>query len=151
MNKALRYNDDKPELSELLQFGNGLEALAKVMSQGGVKYEHRNWLRGGKPDQEYMDSAMRHLLSIAGGEHYDSDTGCTHAAHVAWNMLAMLRLNYEDVPVLDETFDQRGYLERYTIPTTGYKPLEVTEEDEQFLDPALAPPLQHWLDSLNNE
>jgi len=130
MNKALRYNEDKPELSEILQFDNGLEALAKVMSQGGVKYAHRNWLKGGKPDQEYMDSAMRHLLSIAGGEHYDADTGCTHAAHVAWNMLAMLRLNYTDVPVLDETFDQRGYLDRYTIPTNvpEVEPIEGARE-----------------------
>lgn len=117
MNEALRYNEGKAELAEILQFDNALEALAKVMSQGGVKYEHRNWLKGGKPDAEYLNSAMRHLLSFEQGEFYDQDTGCAHIAHVAWNMLALLRLNHHDAPALDPEFDQQGYLDRYSEPT----------------------------------
>ena len=117
MNEALRYNEGKAELAEILQFDNALEALAKVMSQGGVKYEHRNWLKGGKPDAEYLNSALRHLLSFEQGEFYDQDTGCAHIAHVAWNMLALLRLNHHDAPVLDPEFDQQEYLDRYSEPT----------------------------------
>lgn len=117
--EALRYNEGKAELAEILQFGNALEALAKVMSQGGVKYEHRNWLKGNKPDAEYINSAMRHLLSFEQGEFYDADTGCAHVAHVAWNMLALLRLNHTDAPLLDPEFDQEGYLDRYSNPTIG--------------------------------
>ena len=60
--KALRFNEGKPKLSELLYFANALEDLAAVCSQGAIKYDSGNWLKGGKPLNEYLDSAMRHLV-----------------------------------------------------------------------------------------
>lgn len=90
---ALRANSGKPQLGELLCFGHGLSAVSRVLEQGGKKYAHRNWMKGGKPDGEYIDSALRHLMAIQGGELHDQETGCLHESHVAWNMLAMTRLN----------------------------------------------------------
>lgn len=93
MDKALRDNANKPELSYVLDFEHGLIALSRVCESGARKYARNNWKKGGKPDQEYIDAAMRHLLRLQGGEELDRDAGTFHAAHVAWNMLALLRNN----------------------------------------------------------
>lgn len=94
---AARANDGKAELAtELLHFD--LEWLARHCEAGRAKYpdvEGRpNWLLGGKPDAEYLNAAMRHLQKHVQGELYDRETGTAHAAAVAWNMLAMLTVNY---------------------------------------------------------
>jgi len=115
--QAMRYNDGKPELHRILQFGSALEKLAKVMELGAVKYEDGNWLKGGKDDREYLDSLSRHLMSFVNAqtdvEEYDYDSGCHHLAHVAWNALALLRLNRDDQDDLDPTFDIDAFYERW--------------------------------------
>jgi hypothetical protein len=101
--KALRHNEDKPHLSQLFWFERGLNELAAHCEAGRDKYPDvdgaPNWTLGGKPDQEYLDSATRHLASLVRGDTHDVETGTHHAAAVAWNMLAMLTLNYDDTPV----------------------------------------------------
>lgn len=114
--EALRHNQGKADLSQLLDFTVALEMLAKVMEQGAIKYTPRNWLKGNKPDSEYLSSAMRHILAAHEGELYDDDTGCTHLAHAAWNMLACLRLNYWGEPDLDPNFDQEAFVARWSTP-----------------------------------
>ena len=122
---ALRYNQGKPQLSFVLGFRKALGALARVFEQGAIKYERDNWKKGGKPDAEYIDSALRHMAALADGELYDPDTGCLHAAHVMWNMGALLELNvlapYESAgglgrpahPDPDPGFDQAAFEARY--------------------------------------
>ena len=99
MTKASRHNEGKPELSQLFHFEKGLEALAAHCAAGRDKYPDvdgvPNWTLGGKPDQEYLDAATRHLGAIVRGEVYDQETGTLHAAAVAWNMLALITLNHE--------------------------------------------------------
>ncbi len=115
MTEALRYNEGKPKLSEVLMFGNAIKNLAMVMQQGAVKYERRNWLLGGKPDEEYLDSAMRHITEfIEEGEVYDPESGCHHLAHAVWNLNAIQRLNYPELPSLDPEFDQAAFEARYS-------------------------------------
>ena len=112
--KALRFNEGKPELGRLLEFGSALDKLVKVMEQGAVKYADGNWLLGGKPDREYIDSALRHMQAFSSGEDFDPDIGTHHLAHAAWNLLALLRLNLDFEPSLDPEFDQAGFVKRYT-------------------------------------
>ena len=99
MTEASRHNEGKPELSQLFHFEKGLEALAAHCAAGRDKYPDvdgvPNWTLGGKPDQEYLDAATRHLGAIVRGEVYDQETGTLHAAAVAWNMLALITLNHE--------------------------------------------------------
>lgn len=126
---ALRDNAGKPQLSFVLGFRKALGALARVFEQGAIKYERDNWRKGGKPDQEYLDSAMRHLAALGSGELYDPDTGCLHAAHVMWNMGALLELNtlsdYDAgnglgrpaYPDLDPSFDQAAFEAKYRRET----------------------------------
>jgi hypothetical protein len=91
--KALRNNKGKPCIGEVLCFSHALFALARVLEQGGKEYSYRNWLKGGKPDSEYIDSASRHLVAFQSGKEYDEKTGCLHLAHAVWNLLALIRLN----------------------------------------------------------
>jgi len=111
---ALRDNQGKPQLSFVWRMPKALEALARVFEQGAIKYARDNWLKGGKPDEEYIDSASRHMLKLANGEVYDDETGCMHAAHVMWNMGALIQLN--DRATFDQFFDQAAFVGKYSKP-----------------------------------
>ena len=120
--EALRDNNGKPELSQILFFDTALDHLAMVMSQGRYKYKDSepgvpNWTVGGKPDEEYLDSAVRHLRALIKGEFYDDDLGTAHAAHVVWNLLALLANNYPEAPTLDPAFDLEAFAEKYSTDT----------------------------------
>lgn len=103
-NHEARHNTGKPELSQLNHFR--LEALAAHVAAGRDKYPdvdgQPNWKLGGKPDQEYLDAAHRHLTSFVRGEVYDGETGTMHLAAVAWNALACITNNYDEHPVKHE-------------------------------------------------
>ena len=75
--KAARHNEGKPELSQLLHFKEGLEALAEHCTVGRSKYPDvdgvPNWILGGKPDQEYLDAAVRRCSSVEYAHPYDGE------------------------------------------------------------------------------
>lgn len=118
MSKALRYNEDKPKLSYILEFPHAIEALARIMELGAEKYGDGNWKLGGKPDKEYMDSMMRHLRSFVEGEMYDKDSGCSHVGHAAWNLLALIELNHSNELYNKEIFNERIKYWRENARTT---------------------------------
>lgn len=93
MSKALRLNEGKPELDFILDFPIAMEAICRVMELGAVKYERGNWKKGGKPDNEYYAAALRHLFAAKSGEPFAHDSGCSHLAHAAWNILALIEIN----------------------------------------------------------
>lgn len=93
---ALRFNDGKPKVAYILEFPNAIKAVTKVMEFGSNKYEDGNWKKGGKPDSEYLNSMMRHLLSWLQGNTYDDDSECSHLGHAIWNLMALLELNHPD-------------------------------------------------------
>jgi hypothetical protein len=100
---AKRFNEGKPKLGYFARsFHKALEAVARVKEFGANKYEDGNWRIGGKPDEEYLDSMARHLDYFLKGEHYDQDSGCHHIGHAIWNLCALLELNYQDLPMIDE-------------------------------------------------
>lgn len=92
---ALRHNEGKPELGQVLWFD--LEWLAAHMAAGRAKYPddsgRPNFMKGGKPDQEYTDAMARHLKAFVTGEEFDGELHTHHLAAVAWNALALLTLN----------------------------------------------------------
>jgi len=84
---GLRYNAGK--LRYDLFEPAAMEELAKVFTKGAEKYAARNWEKG------MLWSAMnasleRHLQAWKSGEDIDSESGCLHMAHVAWNALALV-------------------------------------------------------------
>lgn len=72
-----------------------LLAVGDVLRFGAAKYDERNWEKGmawGRP----LGAALRHLLLWAGGQRYDEETGLSHLAHAACNVMFLF------------VFEQRG-------------------------------------------
>lgn len=103
---AARMNEGKPELGYLLEFPTAVEAFARVKMLGAAKYERGNWKKGGKPDNEYIDACLRHLMAFVSGETFASDSGCPHLAHAIWNLFALMELNHKGVTHDPELFNK---------------------------------------------
>ena len=71
-------------------FKNALREVVKVGTNGAKKYEDSNWLKVDKGIERYSDAEYRHLLE--GDGINTEDFGLLHAAHAAWNALAVLEL-----------------------------------------------------------
>lgn len=96
MSEALRFNSGKPHVSYILHFPCSIESIARIMEYGAKKYGDMNWAKGGKPDTEYLDSCMRHILKFVEGEPIDEESGCHHIGHAIWNLLALMDLNLQE-------------------------------------------------------
>lgn len=72
-------------------FPRALAAVSQVSEVGARKYAWRGWETVPDGFDRYSDALGRHLLA-EGFEQIDGDTGCLHAAQVAWNALARLEL-----------------------------------------------------------
>ena len=83
--KALRYNEGKPDWT-LLHYPSLLPAV-RVMEFGATKYERLNWQNPCDNPQQHLQSAMRHLLALVGGEEIDQESGCEHSGHIISNMM----------------------------------------------------------------
>lgn len=84
---GLRYNEGKLRYDLFEPFA--MEQLAQVFTRGAEKYEPNNWLRG-MAWSKCMASLKRHIAAFEKGEDLDSETGCMHMAHAAWNALALV-------------------------------------------------------------
>lgn len=117
--KALRHNDEKVPIDKVLLFDRGLDFLTYVMTQGEIKYPDvsetglPNWLLGGKENEEYTGAMARHLRKIKKGEVYDEELGTHHVAHIAWNALAYLTLNCDDLELLNPAHDQEAFVAKW--------------------------------------
>jgi hypothetical protein len=84
---GIKYDGGKPRM-ELLPF-EALEAVARVMAFGAVKYGDHNW-RGGMAWLRLLGAALRHLGAWARGEKADPESGESHLAHAACCVLFLL-------------------------------------------------------------
>lgn len=73
-------------------FACALEAVAQVTTFGAAKYTPSGWRSVRDGEGRYTDALLRHLLAHLSGERVDPESGLPHAAHVAWNALAVLEL-----------------------------------------------------------
>jgi hypothetical protein len=112
--KAMRDNVGKPEIDYVCFYPKSLEVFARTMEYGARKYDHLNFLYGGKPDREYTGSLMRHLLDIfkyiATKDKkylYDEESGCMVVGHIMFNIMSFLDLNHPDLPATREEYDKQ--------------------------------------------
>lgn len=77
-------------------FAHALEAVAEVSTFGAAKYSPSGWLHVPDGHARYTDALYRHLLAQARGDDRDFDSGLRHAAHAAWNALALLELELRE-------------------------------------------------------
>ena len=73
-------------------FPRALTAVAWVGTFGAQKYTAHSWKTVPEAEERYHDALHRHILAQASGEINDPESGLPHAAHVAWNSLALLEL-----------------------------------------------------------
>lgn len=66
-----------------------MKEVVQVFWAGAVKYEERNWEKG-MPYSDVFGAAMRHLTDWWNGEDKDPETGISHLAHAATNILFLL-------------------------------------------------------------
>lgn len=76
----------------LEQFPRALMAVADVSAYGAAKYTWGGWQTVPDGVQRYLDAGARHAALRAMGELIDKESGLSHLAQEAWNILAALEL-----------------------------------------------------------
>lgn len=85
--EAIKFDSSKPEPALLSPIF--LEEVSKVLTYGKRKYFEHNWRKGfiwSRP----LGAALRHIFSWMGGEDLDPETGISHLAHAACNLMFLI-------------------------------------------------------------
>ncbi len=78
-------------------FARALTEVGKVGTFGANKYTDDGWVDVPDGILRYTDALYRHQLKEACGEELAPDSGLLHAAHAAWNSLAVLELRLREL------------------------------------------------------
>lgn len=88
-----KLDNGKPRPGLVLgAFSKALSEVVKVGTFGANKYSDHGWLSVPNGVERYTDAMLRHHFAEAGGERDDPESKLSHAAHRAWNALAVLEL-----------------------------------------------------------
>jgi len=88
-----KHDSGKPEMNLMLSFSNALLAVGEVATFGRKKYSKDGWLSVPNAKDRYTAALLRHLMSDS---EVDEGSGLRHAAHTAWNALAILELKIRE-------------------------------------------------------
>lgn len=91
---AVKYDAGKAPIfrGAISYFPRAITGVAEVSAFGASKYAWNGWKSVPNGINRYSDGLVRHLTAEAKGEILDDDSGYLHAAHAAWNALAILEL-----------------------------------------------------------
>lgn len=84
---AMKDDGEKPRL-DLLPV-KPLFAIARILTFGACKYADHNWRQGFRYSR-MTGAILRHVLAWADGEDLDPETGESHLAHAACDILFLL-------------------------------------------------------------
>lgn len=76
-------------------FARALKEVVRVGTFGANKYSPNGWRSVSNGQERYLDALFRHLIESEFYEN-DNDSGISHLAHAAWNILAVLELKMLD-------------------------------------------------------
>lgn len=99
-NDAIRYDQGKLRL-ELLPL-SALEDIALVLQTATKKYPENNWQKG-MLWSRCIGSTMRHLFSWIRGIDTDPETGISHLAHAACNILFLIEYQKHNLGIDDRS------------------------------------------------
>ncbi len=109
-----KFDGGKPPVHQGFEayFPNAILAVASISQYGAnkykVSYEDKNWKRVEGAEGRYKDAKGRHQLypSVLTEGMYDNESHLLHAAHEAWNAMAVLQLLLEKgTPLRDPKAD----------------------------------------------
>lgn len=86
--KGLKYDGGKLRWS-LLPF-KAVREIVKVLTYGEKKYKAHNWKYVNNAVERYQDALFRHLDAYMSGEYNDKETGLSHLAHAATNIIFLI-------------------------------------------------------------
>lgn len=93
----LKFDSGKPRWSLLMRgFAQSLAALVRVLTFGANKYAAHSWRTVPNGEERYRDALYRHLAAIEAGEKCDPESGESHYAHAAFNILALHELELQN-------------------------------------------------------
>lgn len=72
-----------------------IEEVGEVLTFGASKYPANSWQKIPDAVDRYYAAAMRHILAWRKGEKNDSESGLSHLAHAATNMMFIMYLDKE--------------------------------------------------------
>jgi len=85
-----KLDSHKPKVDLMLSgFSRALLAVAEVTTYGATKYSINGWQEVKDPIARYSQAKARHMMQ-GYTETYDQESSLHHAAHEAWNALAVL-------------------------------------------------------------
>lgn len=85
--EGVKHDTQKPRLDLIPT--EAIVEIAKVLTFGAIKYDEWNWARGMKWSR-VIGAAERHIGAFKGGEDIDPETGLSHIAHAACNLMFLL-------------------------------------------------------------
>lgn len=88
-----KLDQGKIKAGVLHDFSEALFQVAQVGTYGAEKYTRGGWQYVPNGAERYFDAFWRHLLESR-RQPNDDDTGLSHLAHAAWNLLAVIELEY---------------------------------------------------------
>lgn len=72
-----------------------LGQIVDVLTFGANKYEPKGWREVPEANRRYTDALHRHLAAHYSGDVCDDESGLTHLAHAATNIIFLLELEKE--------------------------------------------------------
>lgn len=92
-------HDDNKVMFQLLVW-SFIEDIAKAMTFGANRCGDRNWQKG-IPTSRLWGAVFRHLVAVIKGETVDKESGISHLAHAACNLMFIYWMMLER-PDLDD-------------------------------------------------
>lgn len=75
---------------------DALEALARILTDGAVKYGEYNWSKGMKWSRPYA-ALLRHLMAFWSGQDTDPESGHPHLWHVLTNAVFLTSYQIREI------------------------------------------------------
>lgn len=103
----MKYDNGKPDLSLIPP--ESLVEIAHVMTFGAEKYDRDDWRHDGDCTEwsRTYASIQRHLTSFWSGEDIDPESGRSHLAHAATQLLILMTHINDGHTNCDDRFKKR--------------------------------------------
>lgn len=90
---GMKFDTGKVQMSLLLIGAPfALRQVAEVLTFGAEKYEAHSWRSVPDGERRYTEAMLRHVFKYLEGERLDEESGLSHLAHAATNLMFLMEL-----------------------------------------------------------